>query len=317
KTNCLPDYLSRYPIEFNDPDLLDPNYGLEITPSAIDSTVIRLQPSIATVAAVTTRLQNGPFQIIAIDFVGPLNRTPSENRYVLAITDLFTRWVTAVALPNCTATVTAETLFKNYICRYGVPTTILSDNGPHFRNQLLQSLEYKIGIHHIFSSPYHPQSNGVIERFNATFIPQIAKLQDAEYNNWDEYLDAVFGRKPRLPTDSYQPQLTFIKINDYLAQLEKSLKIHHKYAKDNILKQQHHSRLRYNKHRQYPHISIGDPVLMRVQGSRTKLEPYFHPVPKVIVMVLHPTYIVKDPETQEEYQIHVNDLRSFSEAKFQ
>ncbi|CAF4449428.1 unnamed protein product, partial [Didymodactylos carnosus] len=50
--------------------------------------------------------------------------------------------------------------------------------------RLLQALGHKIGIHHIFSSTYHPQSNGMIERFNATFIPQIAKLQDSEYNNW-------------------------------------------------------------------------------------------------------------------------------------
>jgi hypothetical protein len=134
---------------------------------------------------------DGPFQMIAIDYVGPLPRTPSENRYVFAITDMFTRWVTAVALPSCTAQVTEEALFKHYICRYGVPVSILSDDGTHFRNQLLQSLEYKIGINHIFSTPYHPQSNGVIERCNATFIPQIAKLQDMEHNNWDEYLDAV------------------------------------------------------------------------------------------------------------------------------
>ncbi|CAF4427715.1 unnamed protein product, partial [Didymodactylos carnosus] len=96
---------------------------------------------------------DGPFQIIAIEYVGPLNRSPSENRYVLAITDLFTRRVTVVALPSCTAAVTAEAIFKHYICHYGVPVTILSDNGSHFRNQLLQALERKIGIHHIFSSP--------------------------------------------------------------------------------------------------------------------------------------------------------------------
>ncbi|CAF1203337.1 unnamed protein product, partial [Didymodactylos carnosus] len=134
---------------------------------------------------------DGPFQITAIDYVGPLNRSPSENRYVLAITDLFTRWITAVALPSSTTAVTAEAIFKHYICHYGVPVTILSDHGSHFRNQLLQALERKIGIHHIFSSPYHPQSNGMIERFNAIFIPQIAKLQDSEYNNWDEFLDPV------------------------------------------------------------------------------------------------------------------------------
>ncbi|CAF4594969.1 unnamed protein product, partial [Didymodactylos carnosus] len=187
--------------------------------------------------------------IIAIDYVGPLNRSPSENRYVLAITDLSTRWVTAVALPSCTAAVTAEAIFKHYICHYGVSVTILSDNGSHFRNQLLQALEHKTGIHHIFSSTYHPQSNGMIERFNATFIPQIAKLQDSEYNNWDEFLDPVvfayntgvhsptksspelqFGRRPRLPIDPPPTQLNLSNPSDYYAQLNKSLKLYQLYS---------------------------------------------------------------------------------------
>ncbi|CAF1157557.1 unnamed protein product [Didymodactylos carnosus] len=278
---------------------------------------------------------DGPFQMIAIDYVGPLPRTPSENRYVFAITDMFTRWVTAVALPSCTAQVTAEALFKHYICRYGVPVSILSDNGTHFRNQLLQSLEYKIGINYIFSTPYHPQSNGVIERFNATFIPQIAKLQDMEHNNWDEYLDAVvfayntgthsitkfspfelqFGRKPRLPTDFPRPELTFFKPNDYFAQLNKSLKIYHKNVTENIFKQQRLSKVKYNQNRQDPHYDIGDPVLLTIQGSRSKLDPRFHPAPKIIVKTQHPTYFVKDEDTQEELQVHVNDLRAILEAK--
>ncbi|CAF1573552.1 unnamed protein product [Didymodactylos carnosus] len=278
---------------------------------------------------------DGPFQMIAIDYVGPLPRTPSENRYVFPITDMFTRWVTAVALPSCTVQVTAEALFKHYICRYGVPVSILSDNGTHFRNQLLQSLEYKIGINYIFSTPYHPQSNGVIERFNATFIPQIAKLQDMEHNNWDEYPDAVvfayntgthsitkfspfelqFGRKPRLPTDFPRPELIFSKPNDYFAQLNKSLKIYHKNVTENIFKQQRLSKVKYNQNRQDPHYDIGDPVLLRIQGSRSKLDPRFHPAPKIIVKTQHPTYFVKDEDTQEELQVHVNDLRAILEAK--
>ncbi|CAF4321777.1 unnamed protein product, partial [Rotaria sordida] len=45
----------------------------------------------------------GPFQLIGIDYCGPFKRTPRENQYVLCITDYFTRWITAVALPDCTA----------------------------------------------------------------------------------------------------------------------------------------------------------------------------------------------------------------------
>ncbi|CAF4557122.1 unnamed protein product [Didymodactylos carnosus] len=198
---------------------------------------------------------SGPFQLIGTDFTGPFDRTPNDNRYVLSITDYFTLWVTAIALPNPSAQATAEAIFKDYICRYGVPITILSDQGSHFRNKLIQALESKIGINHIFSSVYHPQSNGLVERFNATFVPQLAKLQDRQKNNWDEFLDAIvfsyntgkhhttsyspfelqFGRKPRLPTDKPSSKLVLKKPNDYFEQLEKSIKIIHENARQNII----------------------------------------------------------------------------------
>ncbi|CAF1687022.1 unnamed protein product, partial [Adineta ricciae] len=68
----------------------------------------------------------GPFLMIGIDYCGPLKPTPRENQYVLVITDYFTRHITAVALPNCTTVTTAQALFNDYFCKYGIPTVLLS-----------------------------------------------------------------------------------------------------------------------------------------------------------------------------------------------
>ena len=125
----------------------------------------------------------GPFLLIGIDCCGPLKRTPCENQYVFVITDYFIRHIIAIALPNCTAETTAQTLFNEYFCKYGIPGTITSDQGSHFQNQLMQNIEKLIGYNHIYSTSYHPQTNGIVERFNSTFIPQISKLQDVEDNN--------------------------------------------------------------------------------------------------------------------------------------
>ncbi|CAF1542001.1 unnamed protein product, partial [Rotaria sordida] len=76
----------------------------------------------------------GPFALIGIDFCGPLPRTPSENQYVLIITDYFTRHITALALPNCTAETAARALFDDCFCKFGIPSVILSDRGTHFQN---------------------------------------------------------------------------------------------------------------------------------------------------------------------------------------
>ena len=182
---------------------------------------------------------DGPLQLIGIDYCGPLIRTPRENQYVLVITDYFSRHVTAIALPDCSASTTAQALFNDFFCKYGIPSGILSDQGSHFRNQLMENIALLIGYNHIFSTPYHPQTNGIVERFNATFIPQIAKLQDTQHNNWDEYLQAVvfayntgihkstnyspfellYGRSSQLPIHPPPQHFSFSKPIDYFNQL--------------------------------------------------------------------------------------------------
>ncbi|CAF2051971.1 unnamed protein product [Rotaria magnacalcarata] len=223
----------------------------------------------------------GPFELIGIDFCGPLARTPRENQYVMILTDYFTRHVTTVALPNCTAETIAQSLFNDFFCKYGVPSVILSDRGTHFHNRLMENIQKLIGYNHIYSTAYHPQTNGVVERFNATFIPQIAKLQNAQANNWDEYLQAVvfaynsgihkvtqfspyqllFGRSPRLPIHAPSAHYTFTKPHDYFEQLKRTLHIFHETSRENILQQQQLAKVRYDRNRLNLHLKTGDKVL--------------------------------------------------------
>jgi transposase InsO family protein len=272
---------------------------------------------------------DGPFQIIGIDFCGPLKTTPRGNKYVLVITDYFTRYITAVPLPTCTAEKTAETLFNEFFCKFGVPEVIVSDQGTHFQNQLMTHIQHLIGYNHIYSTPYHPQSNGIVERFNSTFIPQISKLQDHEHNNWDEYLQAVvfaynsgthktthyspyhlvFGRPPRLPIHSKLSSFSFSRPNSYFNQLRKSLKYLHHSARNNIIRQQATNKGYFDKNRLDTHYKVGDKVLTKLHGMKGKLDPLFSMNPKVITRAQHPTYIVRDEITNIESRVHVGDIR--------
>ncbi|CAF1500036.1 unnamed protein product [Rotaria sordida] len=207
--------------------------------------------------------------------------------------------MTAIALPDCSAQTTAPALFNNYICQYGVPLAMLSDQGTHFKNQLMESIAKLIGYNHIFSSIYHPQSNEMIERFNATFVPQIVKLQDLENNNCDEFLSPVifaynigihattnyppfqlqFGRKPRLPTNEPSSSFTFNKPNDYYVQLKKNLLIMQQHARDNIIRRQRQYKINYDKQRPDPHYEINDLVLIKIHGIKKKSEPKYSITP--------------------------------------
>ncbi|CAF4918594.1 unnamed protein product [Rotaria sp. Silwood2] len=88
---------------------------------------------------------------------------------------LFHQISNSYTITSSSAQVTAEAIFKDYICRYGAPKSIISDQGTSFKNQLMFALSQLLGYNHILCTPYHPQSNGQVERFYGTFVGQIAK----------------------------------------------------------------------------------------------------------------------------------------------
>src|SRR6266513_5689287 len=131
-----------------------------------------------------------PFERIGIDFVGPLEKTKDGNRYILVVTDYLTKWPEAIAMKEATAENVVEFIYKGIICTHGCPKVILSDRGTHFRNKLVDGLCEKFEIKHKLSSPYHPKTNGLVERFNRTLCESLAKVSKRE-NQWDEYLEQV------------------------------------------------------------------------------------------------------------------------------
>ena len=130
-----------------------------------------------------------PFYQIGIDIVGPLKITERNNRYIVTAMDYFTKWPEARALEKADAKEVARFIYEDIICRHGCPKKILSDRGSHFNNKLVKALMEKFNIRHNFSTPYHPKTNGLIERFNKTLCESLAKLNSNE--DWDLKLPSV------------------------------------------------------------------------------------------------------------------------------
>ncbi|GBB98404.1 hypothetical protein RclHR1_32140002 [Rhizophagus clarus] len=133
---------------------------------------------------------HGLFYQVGIDFVGPLPITPNGNRYIIVAIDYMTKWPEARPVSRATAEETSQFIYKDIICHHGCPAKLLSDRGTHFNNQMVKKLLEKFGIKHIFSTPYHPQINGLVKRFNRTLCESLSKLV-IQTNEWDRYIAPI------------------------------------------------------------------------------------------------------------------------------
>ncbi|KAL5475937.1 hypothetical protein EMCRGX_G025817 [Ephydatia muelleri] len=125
-----------------------------------------------------------PFSRVAMDIVGLLPRSKAGHRYILVLCDYATRYPEAIALRSIDAEHIAEELLKLF-SRVGVPKEIITDQGSNFTSQLLAKLYRLLGVKGIRTSPYHPQTDGLIERFNQTLKGMLRKIVQDEGKDWD------------------------------------------------------------------------------------------------------------------------------------
>ena len=126
-----------------------------------------------------------------MDIVGPFPKSDQGKKYVLIISDYFTRWTEAYPISNQEAVTIAETLVKEYICRYGVPQYLHTDQGRNFESKLMKEVCELLGIKKTRTSPYHPQSDGMVERFNRTLEAMLSKYVSDNQRDWDVHLPLV------------------------------------------------------------------------------------------------------------------------------
>jgi hypothetical protein len=135
----------------------------------------KLQPIVA-------RVRN---MLVSCDHSGPYPQTALGNKYILVFTDHFSRFVELVAVKDLTAETTARAFIQYYVQRHGIPFYLLSDKGAAFTAGLFRLVCTILGVHKLFTTAYHPQCNGMTERFNRTMNTMLAKLVDVKCNDWD------------------------------------------------------------------------------------------------------------------------------------
>ena len=225
-----------------------------------------------------------PLELVCIDFL-TLEMSKGGYQHILVLTDHFTRYAQAYPTKNQTAKTTAEVLFNNFFVHYGFPQRLHSDQGTNFESNLIKELCKLAGIEKSRTTPYHPQGNGMTERFNRTLINMLGSLQPSQKCNWKSYVAPLvhaynstrhestgespfflmFGRQPRLPIDiafGIGQQSGKQTRNTYVSDLRQRLEDSYKLATAAADRARERQAEKYNIKTRGATLIVGDRVLV-------------------------------------------------------
>jgi transposase InsO family protein len=131
------------------------------------------------------------FERFCMDYIGPFPETQAKNRYILLVVECFTRYPLAIACQRDDAITAASFLYSQVFCHYGPPIEILSDNGTHFVNKIVDNFLDIIKTRHVLTLPYRPNVNGMAEKINGVLVKSLKRTIHNITGNWDDYLNSI------------------------------------------------------------------------------------------------------------------------------
>lgn len=281
-----------------------------------------------------------PFERVGIDLFGPLPITPSGNRWVVVAIDHCTRYVETMALPRGTSEEIAKFFITHLLLRHGAPRVLVSDRGRSFLAQLLQDVLRACSVIHRPTSAYHPQTNGLTERFNHTLSDMLAFYVSADHDNWDSVLPYVtyayntavqsttqfspfrllYNREPLHTVDTlfpFPPATTNVTLEEATSRAEECRQL----ARCRTFDHQAASKSRYDSHHRHVAYNQGDLVWLwvpqRKPGLCEKLICNYSGPYRVLNKLSDVTYLLEplQPPTDRRYRgtqpAHVSRLKPY------
>ena len=278
-----------------------------------------------------------PFKRIAMDIVGPLPRSRSGKRYILVICDYATRYPEAVPLKSIDAPQIAEELIQLF-SRVGVPEEILTDQGSNFTSQLLTEIYKMLHVHPIRTTPYHPQTDGLVERFNQTLKSMLRKAATNEGKDWDKLLPYLLfayrevpqastgfspfdGRHVRGPLDVIRESWIAGNRADesvvsHVLTIRERLEMMADIVKDNLETAQEIQKRWYDKNARERIFQQDDQVLVLLPTSSNNILAQWQGPYKIIKKVSKVNYKIDMHDRRKRKRIfHVNMLRKWHDNK--
>lgn len=258
------------------------------------------------------------FQRVGIDLLGRFPKSRHGNKWIIVCTDYLTRYAVTRALPNAGAPEVAKFLLEGIILTHGAPRVLISDRGQVFQSKTISELNRQCNIAHRMTTAYHPQTNGLTERFNKTLTDMLAIYVDLEQKNWDEVLPFVtfayntarqnttdfspffllHGREAETTLDTMFPCVDSKEENDYVGDLITKAEEARQLARIRTLKAQAKDSHRYDSRHRMVTYKPGDLVwvfipVRKVGLSEKLLKRYFGPY-KILQRLSDVTYEVED-----------------------
>jgi len=254
----------------------------------------RNPPQPAPQAPMGTIQAHHPFEKISWDIMGPLPTSSKGHKYIVLITDLFSKWVEAFPLRVTDSETLARVLVDEIVCRYGVPTYLHSDQGSNLNSEVITTLCKQLGIDRTRTTAYHPQANGQVERFNRTLEAMLSKVVNENQRDWDSHLPKVlfayrtsihestgftpflvnYGRSAMLPVDVMLGRAsTSLEggkgLPEYVEQVGQSLKQVYDKLRHSIEEAHKANKARYDKRESGCNFTVGDLVWLYVPAVKT------------------------------------------------
>ena len=277
----------------------------------------------------STGLPPFPFAKIGVDVSGPYPTSLSGNKYIIGFIDLYSGYPEAFPVKEKTSDNVCHLLLEEIFPRYGCPLVLISDNGKeNIAKNVQETLAY-MGIKHITTAYYHPQSNARIERFHKTLHNILSKRIDNSPDTWDVYLNQALAAVRFMVSDTAQHSPFFLLFNrDVVLPIDNILRPRRKYMGSDLhevaLQIQHQTFLQLhknvekararqakyaNKNATQVQFQVGDPVYLKNHNPKGKLDRKWIGFFRIIDQTGPVSFIIKDQLTGNTRKTHANDIR--------
>uniref|UniRef100_A0A2S2QET3 RNA-directed DNA polymerase n=1 Tax=Sipha flava TaxID=143950 RepID=A0A2S2QET3_9HEMI len=280
-----------------------------------------------------TSTSSKPFEKIFLDIVGPLTTTLSGNTYILTMQDDLTKYSLGVPIPDHQANTVAEAFVVHFVCIHGIPETILTDQGTEFLSKTFSEICKLLKINKVNTSPFHPQTNGSLERSHRTLAEYLRHYVDKNLSNWDHLLPyaffvynstehsstnfqpyaLVYGRTLEIPVKLKSEPEPRYNYDNYLYDLKQNLQESHKIAREKLIKSKMKSKEGYDKNENAIEIHVKDLVLLKDNASKNKLNSLWTGPFEVIEVLGDENIIIQ--RGRRGVTVHKNNVKKYYNDK--